>query len=164
MISSSSRSTKDIDLISAEVSQLLDVSPDPSLLISNNSLEILAVNASLVEFSGYTRGELLATPLETLLPGIRELCEDEGLNLELHSLQGCKLELVNRRKGKTSVLVRANALGNQRRYAVYRLASLPNSPAGRGVPDPNAAQYAGLLEILEIFYQSTLEEAQGRPP
>ena len=159
MISSSSRSTKDIDLITTEVSQLLDVSPDPSLLVSNNSLEILAVNASLVEFSGYTRGELLSTPLETLLPGISEICKDESLNLELHSLQGCKLELVNRRKAKASVLVRANALGNQRRYAVYRLASLTNSSTGRGLPDPNAAEYAGLLELLEIFYQSTLEEA-----
>ncbi len=159
MISSSSRSTKEVDLITAEVNQLLDISPDPSLLVSNSSLEILAVNASLVEFSGYTRGELLATPLETLLPGIQEICQDENSNLELHSLQGCKLELVNRRKGKASVQVRANALGNQRRYAVYRLSSLTNSSSDMGLPVPNAAQYAGLLELLEIFNQSTLEEA-----
>lgn len=159
MISSSNRSAKDLDLITAEISQLLDITSDPSLLIANNSLEILAVNASLVELSGYTRNELLSTPLETLLPGITQICSDESQHLELHSLQGCQIELVNRRKGKTALLVRAKALGNQRRYAVYRLSPPGSSPAGKNFPGPHAAQGAGLLELLEIFYQSSLEEA-----
>jgi len=159
LISSPSKSTKGIDLITAEVSQLLDISPDPSLLVANHSLEILAVNASLVEFSGYTRGELLTTALETLLPGIREICGNENLNLELHSLHGCKLDLVNRRKGKTAVLVRANALGNQRRYSVYRLTSLTKPSARKGFPANSEDQYAGLQELLDIFYQSSLEDA-----
>jgi PAS domain S-box-containing protein len=159
LISSSSRSAKGIDLIKAEVSQLLDISPDPSLLVANDSLEILAVNSSLVELSGYTRDELLATPLETLLPGIQETYQDETLNLELHSLQGYKLDLVNRRKSKTGVLVRVNALGNQRRYSVYRLTSLSKTTARKGFPAASANQYASLNEMLEIFYQSTLEDA-----
>jgi PAS domain S-box-containing protein len=161
LISSSSRSAKGIDLIKAEVSQLLDISPDPSLLVANDSLDILAVNSSLVELSGYTRDELLATPLETLLPGIQETCRDESLNLELHSLQGCKLDLVNRRKSKTAVLVRVNALGNQRRYSIYRLTSLANTASRKGFPAADTSQYAGLNEMLEIFYQSSLEDALG---
>lgn len=159
MIASSSKSAKDIDLITAEVSQLLDISPDPSLLVANNGLDILAVNASLVKLSGYTRDELLTTPLEKLLPGIQDICTDEKLNLELHSLQGCKLDLVNRRKGKSSVLVRAKALGNQRRYSVFRLASLTSPPSSSGFSVSSADQYAGLMELLQIFFQSTLEDA-----
>jgi PAS domain S-box-containing protein len=159
LISGSSKSTKAIDLITAEVSQLLDVSPDPALLVENSSLSILAVNASLVELSGYTRDELLDTPLNTLLPGIKEVCDDEGQNLELHSLQGCKLDLINRRKGKSSVLIRAKTLGNSRRYSVFRLASLTSPSPGGSSSEPSAEQYAGLLELLDIFYQSSLEDA-----
>lgn len=159
MIASSSRSTKGIDLITAEVSQLLDISPDPSLLVDNASLEILAVNASLVELSGYTRDELLANPLDNLLPGIREICADGSLNLELHSLQGSKLALVNRRKGKASVLVRAKTLGNQRRYSVYRLVSMTSAPGKGGLSSSDANRYAGLLELLQIFYKQSLDDA-----
>ena len=159
MISTSSRSAKDIDLAPAEISQLLDVSPDPSLLVDNRGLEILAVNGLLVELSGYTRDELLATPLEILLPGIQAVCRDENLNLELHSLQGRKLELVNRRKGKNPVLIRARTLGNQRRYSVFRLSSLSGPPGGANLSTPHGNRYAGLLDLLDIFYQSTLDEA-----
>lgn len=138
---------------------MLDISPDPSLLVVNHGLDIIAVNASLVEFSGYTRDELLTTPLESLLPGIHKICGDESQNLELHSLKGCKLNLINRRKGKSSVLVRAKALGNMRRYSVYRLAPL-SYPSKGGVFSPSSSgQYAGLLELLDIFYQSNLEDA-----
>lgn len=159
MIASSTRSSKDLDLITAEVSQLLDISPDPSLLVATTSLGIMAVNASLVELTGFTRDELLATSLEDLLPGISTICSDESQNLELHSLQGCKLDLVNRRKGKTPILVRAKALGNSRRYAVYRLSIPGSSSAEKDLSGLNAIQHAGLLELLEIFYQSSLEQA-----
>lgn len=138
---------------------MLDVSPDPALLVDNHSLSILAVNASLVELSGYTRDELLTTPLTTLLPGIQDICEDESQNLELHSLQGCKLDLVNRRKGKSSVLIRAKALGSLRRYSVYRLVSLTHPATGGRSTEIDTDQYAGLLELLDIFYQSSLEDA-----
>jgi PAS domain S-box-containing protein len=159
LISGSSRSTKDIDLIAAEVNQLLDVSPDPALLVDNSSLGILAVNASLVELSGYTRDELLVTPLDNLIPGIQEICKDEIQNLKLHSLQGCKVDLVNRRKGKSSALIRAKALGTSRRYSVYRLVSLTTPSSGSRFPETSTDHYAGLLELLEIFYQSNLEDA-----
>ena len=138
---------------------MLDISPDPSLLVDNNNLEIHAVNALLVELSGYTRDELLSTPLDKLLPGIQEASQNESMNLELHSLQGCKFELVNRRQGKTAVLVRANALGSQRRYSVYRLASLSSGASRTSFSHPNPDQYAGLQEMLEIFYQNSLEDA-----
>ncbi len=138
---------------------MLDISPDPSLLVVNDGLDIIAVNASLVEFSGYTRDELLTTPLESLLPGIQKICGDESQNLELHSLQGCKLNLINRRKGKSSVLVRAKALGNMRRYSVYRLAPLSYPSKGGVFSTSSSEQYAGLLELLNIFYQSNLEDA-----
>ena len=159
MISSSSRFTKGIDLITTEVSQLLDISPEPALLVDNLSLGIQAVNASLVELSGYTRDELLSQPLEKLIPGIQEICEDESRNLELQSLQGCKLELVNRRQGKTPVLVQTNALGNQRRYSVFRITSLSKAPSSKGLSKDKKDQHAGLQDLLEIFYQSTLEDA-----
>ena len=159
MLPNSSRSSKDFDLLTAEVSHLLDISPDPSILVLNNGLEILAVNASMSELTGYTRKEILKLQLDNLLPNIQTVRADDSLNLELHSLQGCQLDLVNRRKQKFSAVVQAKALGKDRRYAVYRITTLTNNLKGKGLPDHEAFQLDGILALVQIFYQSTLEQA-----
>ena len=159
MLPNSSRSTKDIDLLTAEVSHLLDISPDPSILVLNNGLEILAVNASMSELTGYTRKEILKLQLDNLLPNIQTVRADDSLNLELHSLQGCQLDLVNRRKQRFRAVVQAKALGKDRRYAVYRITTLINNLKGKGLPDHEAFQLDGILALVQIFYQSTLEQA-----
>ena len=159
MLPNSSRSSKDIDLLTAEVSHLLDISPDPSILVLNNGLEILAVNASMSELTGYTRKEILKLQLDNLLPNIQTIRADDSLNLELHSLQGCQLDLINRRKQKFSAVVQAKALGKDRRYAVYRITTLSNNLKGKGLPDHEAFQLDGILALVQIFYQSTLEQA-----
>jgi len=77
LLPNSSRSPKDIDLLTAEVSHLLDISPDPSILVSNIDLGIMAANASMAELTGYTRKELLKIGLDILLPGIRSILTDD---------------------------------------------------------------------------------------
>ncbi|MCK4489251.1 MAG: PAS domain-containing protein, partial [Anaerolineales bacterium] len=111
LISNPSRSSDEIELISDEVSHLLDISPDPSILVSNTDLEILAVNASAAELTGYTRKELLSLHLDTLLPKLLSITQDPAQNLELLSIKGRELDLITRRKLKITTLVQANTLG-----------------------------------------------------
>ncbi len=158
MIQNASRTGKDIDLLAPEVSQLLDISPDPSLLAGNPDLEILAVNASMAELSGFTRDELLGLDLESLLPGIQQIRDNQTRYLELHSLQGQNLDLVNRRKQKIPVHIQAKTLGKNRRYSVYTFLTPSKSPASSS-RDQESPFYQNLLALIEIFYQSTLEEA-----
>ncbi len=159
MLPNSSRSPKDIDLLTTEVSQLLDISPDPSILVFNNDLGIMAANSAMAELTGYTRKELLKLSLDTLLPDIQSLRRDDSLNLELHSLQGCKLELINRRKQKSEAIIQARALGKDRRYTVYRLTPFTRNLKNKGLADHEAFQLDGILALVQIFYQSTLEQA-----
>ena len=90
MIANSSRSPADIELLTAEVNQLLDITPEPSILVSNSEMQILAANAAMAELSGYTRRELLSLHLETILPDLPEIKENESSNLELNSTQGMR--------------------------------------------------------------------------
>ncbi|MFL7812254.1 MAG: nitrogen regulation protein NR(II) [Anaerolineales bacterium] len=159
MIQSSQRAGRDVELQAGEISHLLDISPDPCLLVSNPDLAILAVNAPLVKLSGFTRSELLTLDLETLLPGIVEIREDESLNLELHSLQGQKLDLVNRRKQRIAVQLQARALGKDRRYAIYSFSSSSSAARAGTTGKQPSLPYQGLLSLVEIFYQSTLDQA-----
>jgi len=146
-------------LLTAEVSHLLDISPDPSILVSSNGLEILAANAAMAELTGYTRNELLKLQLDSLLPGILSIRADDSLNLELHSLQGTRLDLINRRQQKYAASVQAKALGKDRRYAVYRITALSTNSKNKGLQDHEAFQLDGILALVQIFYQSTLEQA-----
>jgi two-component system, NtrC family, sensor histidine kinase AtoS len=159
LLPNSSRSPKDIDLLTTEVSQLLDISPDPSILVFNNDLGIMAANSAMAELTGYTRKELLKLSLDTLLPDIQSIRRDDSLNLELHSLQGCKLELINRRKQKSEAIIQAKALGKDRRYTVYRLTPYTRNLKNKGLADHEAFQLDGILALVQIFYQSTLEQA-----
>ncbi len=159
MLPNSSRSQKDIDLLTTEVSHLLDISPDPSILVSNNDLGVMAANAAMAELTGYTRKELLKIDLDLILPDIQSIRTDDSLNLELHSLQGCRLDLINRRKQKTESTIQAKALGKDRRYTVYRITTLPRNLKNKGLADHEVFQLDGILALVQIFYQSTLEKA-----
>lgn len=159
MIPNPSRSSKDIDLIPAEVSQLLDISPDPSILVASIDLTILACSASMAELTGYTRNELLSIRLDTILPGILAIRQNDSLNLELHSTQGQTLDLINRRKQKTSTTIQAKALGKNRRYAVYRFTPVSKTSHSRLSPGQETIHLDGILDLVKIFYQSNLDEA-----
>ncbi|MCJ7718274.1 MAG: PAS domain-containing protein, partial [Anaerolineales bacterium] len=138
---------------------MLDISPDPSILVSNSDLVILAVNAAMSELTGYTRKELLSLHLDTLLPKLPAITQDPAQNLELHSIQGRELDLISRRKQKIATQVQAKTLGKIKRFTVYRLNSLEKSKRRKFNENQESTQIDGILALSQIFYQSTLEEA-----
>ncbi len=159
LISNPSRSSDEIELIPNEVSHLLDISPDPSVLTSNSDLGILAVNASMSELTGYTRKELLSLHLDTLLPKLSAIINDPALHLELHSIQGRELDLISRRKQKIPTQVQAKTLGKSKRFTVYSLNTLENSKRQKLHKDQESSQLDGILALSKIFYQSSLDQA-----
>ena len=159
LISNPSRSSDEIELIPNEVSHLLDISPDPSVLVSNSDLSILAVNASMSELTGYTRKELLSLHLDTLLPKLPAIINDPALDLELHSIQGRELDLISRRKQKIPTQVQAKTLGKSKRFTVYSLNTLENSKRQKLHQDQESTQLDGILALSQIFYQSSLDQA-----
>ena len=159
LISNPSRSSDEIELIPNEVSHLLDISPDPSVLVSNSDLSILAVNASMSELTGYTRKELLSLHLDTLLPKLPAIFNDPALDLELHSIQGRELDLISRRKQKIPTQVQAKTLGKSKRFTVYSLNTLENSKRQKLHQDQESTQLDGILALSQIFYQSSLDQA-----
>ncbi len=159
LISNPSRSSDEIELIPNEVSHLLDISPDPSVLVSNSDLVILAVNASMSELTGYTRKELLSLHLETLLPKLPATIQDPALHLELHSIQGRELDLISRRKQKITTQVQAKTLGKSKRFTVYSLNTLENSKRRKLYEDQESTQLDGILALSKIFYQPSLDQA-----
>ena len=159
LISNPSRSSDEIELIPNEVSHLLDISPDPSVLTSNSDLGILAVNASMSELTGYTRKELLSLHLDTLLPKLPAIFNDPALDLELHSIQGRELDLISRRKQKIPTQVQAKTLGKSKRFTVYSLNTLENSKRQKLHQDQESTQLDGILALSQIFYQSSLDQA-----
>ncbi len=146
-------------MIPNEVSQLLDISPDPSILVSNTDLEILAANASMAELTGYTRKELLSLHLDTLLPKLFSIIQDPTLNLELHSIQGRELDLITRRKQKITTLVQAKTLGKSKRFKVFRLNTLGTINRRNNSTEQEFSQLDGILALSQIFYQTSLDQA-----
>ncbi len=146
-------------MITSEINQLLDISPDPSILVSNSDLSILAANAAMAELSGYTRRELLSLQLDTLLPGLSSIKENETTSLELHSTQGHKIDLISRRKQKINTHIQAKTLGNNRRLSVYRLTSLNIPHSKKRSSDHENSQMDAILRLSKVFYQPDLESA-----
>ena len=148
-----------MELIPNEVSHLLDISPDPSVLASNDNHEILAVNAAMAELTGYTRRELLSLQIDSLLPTLTALIKDPALNLELHSRQGRELALITRRKQKIITGVQAKTLGKTKRYTIYRLYPKGKSALNSKNLDQDQDHLDSILELVQVFYQSNLDEA-----
>lgn len=159
MIANSSRSSTETELITSEINQLLDISPDPSILVSNSDLSILAANAAMAELSGYTRKELLTLQLNTLLPELSTIQENEIANLELHSTQGHKIDLISRRKQKINTHLQAKTLGNNRRLSVYRLTPLNKPLSKKYSPEQETSRMNAILRLLKVFCQPDLESA-----
>jgi len=159
LISNPSKFSDEIELIPDEVSHLLDISPDPSIVVSNTDLEILASNASMAELTGYTRKELLSLHLDTLLPKLLSITQDAALNLELHSIQGRELDLITRRKQKITTLVQANTLGKSKRFTVFRLNTLRKTNRHTNSTTLESTQLDGILALSQIFYQTNLDQA-----
>ncbi len=159
MIANSSRSSTETELITSEINQLLDISPDPSILVSNSNLSILAANAAMAELSGYTRRELLTLQLNTLLPELSTIQENEIANLELHSTLGHKIDLISRRKQKINTHLQAKTLGNNRRLSVYRLTPLNKPLSKKHSPEQETSRMNAILRLLKVFYQPDLESA-----
>ena len=159
MIANSSRSSTETELITSEINQLLDISPDPSILVSNSDLSILAANAAMAELSGYTRKELLSLQLDTLLPELSTIQENEIANLELQSTQGHRIDLISRRKQKVNTQLQAKTLGNNRRLSVYRFTPLNKPLSKKHSPDQETSQMNAILRLSKVFYQPDLESA-----
>jgi len=159
LIANSSRSSTEIELITSEINQLLDISPDPSILVSNSDLSILAANAAMAELSGYTRKELLSLQLDTLLPELSTIQENEIGNLELQSTQGHRIDLISRRKQKINTQLQAKTLGNNRRLSVYRFTPLNKPLSKKHSPDQETSQMNAILRLSKVFYQPDLESA-----
>ena len=146
-------------MIPNEVSHLLDISPEPSILASNENLEILAVNAAVAELTGYTRKELLSLHIDTLLPKLTSLTRDPSTNLELHSIQGRDLDLITRRKQKIITGVQAKTLGKAKRFTVYRLHPRGKSARDNKNPKQDQDHLDNILDLVQVFYQPSLDEA-----
>ena len=159
LISNPSRSSDELEVIPDEVSHLLDISPDPSILVSIKELEILAANAPMAELCGYTRKELLTLHLDTLLPNLKPLIQDPEAKLELHSLQGRELDLITRRKQKITTLVQAKTLGKLKRFSVFRLVPGEKSKRRKDIVARATSQLDGILKLSRVFYQSSLDQA-----
>ena len=137
----------------------MDISPDPSILASNESLEILAVNAAMSELTGYTRQELLSLHIDTLLPKLTSITRDPSTNLELHSIQGRDLDLITRRKQKIVTGVQAKTLGKAKRFTVYQLHPRGKSTRNNKDPIQDQEHLDSILELVQVFYQPNLDEA-----
>jgi two-component system sensor histidine kinase AtoS len=159
LIQNSSRSSPEIGLKTSEVNQLLDVSPDPSILVSNTDLQIMAANAAMAELTGYTRKELLSLHLDILLPDLTSIKGNETSNLELHSTKGHKIDLLSRRNQKIKAIIQAKALGNNRRLSVYRLNPLSKTHTKKIQLDQDSTQMDAIIQLSKVFYQSDLEAA-----
>jgi len=149
----------EIELISAELNQLLDITPEPSILVSSSDSQILAVNAAMAELSGYTRRELLSLQLDTLLPDLAAIKEQESSNLELSSIQGHKIDLISRRNQKIKSQIQAKGLGKNRRFCVYSLTPHNKSYIKKGTFDQESSQMDAILRLSKVFYQANLEAA-----
>ena len=159
LLSNPSKSSEEVELIPNEVSHLLDISEHPAVLVSPADLQILAANASFAELSGYTREELLNLHLETLIPRILPVLEDEEQQLALHSLQGRRLDLINRRKQKIATTVKAKKIGTSKRFSIYML-SPRGEPSGRGKESsPDEPALDQIIPLTEIFFQPDLDQA-----
>ena len=160
MLSSNpTRLSGEIEFVSSEVSYLLDISPDPSILSSNDDRKILAVNAAAAELTGYTRKELLSLHLDTLLPKLVDLQKDPKVNLELSSLQGHELDLITRRKQKITTRVQAKTLGKSKRFTVYRITPSGRFPKKQSSIDQYQAHLDSFLDLIQVFYQPDLDHA-----
>jgi len=159
LIPNPSRSSSEIGLKTSEINQLLDISPDPSILVANADLLILAANAAMSELTGYTRKELLSLQLDVLLPELSMIKGDETSNLELHSSKGHKIDLISRRKQKIKTLIQAKVLGNNRRLSVYRLNPLSKIHAKKISSDQDSTQMDAIIAISKVFYQPDLDGA-----
>lgn len=159
MNSNPSRSSSEIELITSEINQLLDITQEPCILVSNSDLLILAANAAMAELTGYTRKELLSLPLNTILPNLTSIKDRDTSNLELHSLQGHSIELISRRNQKIKAKIQAKALGKNRRLTVYRLTALNRTQARQGASNQENRRMDTFLQLSKVFYQTDLESA-----
>ena len=162
MLSSNpTRLSGEIEFIPNEISYLLDISPDPSILTANDNYKILEVNAAAAELTGYTRKELLTLHVDTLLPKLVDLQKDPKVNLELQSIQGYELDLITRRKQKITTSVQAKILGKSKRFTVYRLSPGGKSARKRSLLDQDQSHLDYFLDLIQLFYQPDLDHALG---
>ncbi len=159
ILSNPSKSSGEADLAPNEVSHLLDITNHPAVLVAQDDLQILAANASFAELSGYTRRELIQLHLETLLPKIVPILQDDGATLELHSLQGREIDLINRRKQIIPTTVNAKRIGSIKRFSIYQISPAKQKSNRRSSQDSVASPGEGIQELTEIFYQPDLDQA-----
>lgn len=148
-----------MNLNPGEVSHLLDITNGPAVLVALPELKIVAANRHAAELSGYTRDELLNLHLETLLPKIAKIKDDDALSLELHSTQGYEIDFITRRKQKIVTNVQAKKVGQRKRFGVYKIT--PASRERRKQLDEKGEKkrLEAILRLSNVLQSAQIEEA-----
>ena len=140
-----------------EISQILDVTETPSLLVSSQDGQIRAGNLTMVELSGYTREELGKFKVQRLFPGIEDIWENETERLKLQSKAGIYGTLITRRKRAVKVRLESRKIGNQARFVLLEITPLlENSHLAIGKDTINLE---ACFQLTRAFSQTSVESA-----
>ncbi len=159
LLSNPGNPSEDRELNPSEVSHLLDIASDPAVLVSLPELKILAANRHIAELSGYTRDELLNLHLETLLPQIVDIKEDESSRLELHSIQGHEIDFITRRKQKINTNVQAHKIGKAKRFSIYQIRPASRERRKKLDEESEKKRLKAILELSHALQGKQIEEA-----
>lgn len=159
LLSNSEKSSQEVELDTQEISRLLDITADPALLVTLPDLKIIAANRHIAELSGYTRDELLHLHLETLLPKIIKVKENEDHTLELHSKHGYEIDFINRRKQKLNTSVRAQKIGRSKQWAIYKIRPASRERRKQLEEESDKKQLNALLRLSQVLQEKELEAA-----
>jgi len=159
LLSNPDKSSQEVELDTTEVSRLLDITDDAALLVTLPEMKIIAANRHIAELSGYTRDELLNLHLETLLPKIVAIRENESHHLELHSRHGYEIDFINRRKQKINTNVRGHKIGSSPQWAVYKIRPASQERRKKLQEESDKNQLAAILRLSNVLQRGQIEEA-----
>lgn len=159
LLSNSEKPSQEVELDTQEISRLLDITSDPALLVTLPDMKIIAANRYIAELSGYTRDELLHLHLETLLPQIINVKEDQDHVLELHSKHGYEIDFINRRKQKVNTNVRAQKIGRTKQWAIYKIRPASRERRKQLEEESDKKQLNAILRLSQVLQGQELETA-----
>lgn len=159
LLSNQPNSSDKVELNPSEVSQLLDFTTGPAVLVSLPDLKIVAANRHIAELSGYTRDELLNLHLETLLPKIVKVKGDESLSLELHSTQGHEIDFITRRKQKITTNVQAKKVGGRKRFSIYKITPASRERRKQLDEESEKKRLEAILRLSNVLQAEEIEDA-----
>ncbi|MFO8037274.1 MAG: ATP-binding protein [Anaerolineales bacterium] len=159
LLSNPGNPSEDVELNTSEISHLLDITSDPAVLVSLPKLKIIASNRHMAELSGYTREELLNLHLETLLPQIVQVKENESSTLELHSIQGHEIDFITRRKQKINTNVQAHKIGKGKQFSLYKVRPASRERRKKLDAESEKKRLEAILELSHALQGKRIEDA-----